>query len=231
VSTGPTTLGTKTSGLGRAGSESTNHDDVARAAASDRHSTSPFPAADRLRQGDLAADHLGTPADGRDLGSSVEPGVEHDQLVDQSAEQWRDGLHHAGRRCSSSLRRADHRDGASGPGGSSSATVHVGRFSCGRSASPGDESVPGSSGVNVMPVPHRARRRTHALNRRDHFQHASCGSTSCHPEHRSPFRGRQGGAPMCLPGVRSDPTPRVSPTKSLLLSAIRTGHPVLNKVF
>src|SRR6202022_4301504 len=41
--------------------------------------------------------------------------------------------------------------------------------------------------------PHRARRRTHALNRRDHFQHASSGSHFVHPEHGSPVCGRQGG--------------------------------------
>src|SRR6476469_3091692 len=100
----------------------------------------------------------------------------------------------------------------------SSATVHEGRFQLWSvNHLPVTTSVAGSSGVNVMlrlplaPVlarpslrsslafvsmscqsPYRAHRRTHALDRRDHFQHVSCGPHLVNAEHGGSVRGGQG---------------------------------------
>ena len=87
-------------------------------AASDRHSTSPLPGLRRhLGQRDLAADHPRTGGDGPDLGVVGGAGVQHDQLVDQAAEQRCDGLDDAGDGLFFVERGQHHRDGAAGLGG------------------------------------------------------------------------------------------------------------------
>ena len=223
VSSGPSSFGTNI-GSGSMRSESTNAMMSPVVAAIDRHSTSPLPGTGgRLGHCFFAADRARAGGTRADLGVVGGARIEHHQLVDETAQQRMDrvddlpdglllvegGQHH--RDGAAGLRALEFGDRPrrDGPNCSASLQMRVGA---------------------LMPVPSRcvqaggSRRSMPPCRPRDGSLRPRVLGTSSRLLPR-PMRS----LPMCPPTVRSSSTPRVSPTKSLLLSAISTGHPVFTR--
>src|SRR5271165_3019219 len=187
----------------------------------------------QLGQRLLPADNAGPGGDGADLRLVGGAGVKHDQFVDQPAEHRRDAVDHRRDRFLLVQRRQHHRDRAArfgglqfgnGPGRSAQAMaghpfvagqVLGGQLWCSGHASPLTVRV-GARTPSIAATMSRTRR--------------VC-PTSWTRNIRTPAAAARAVAAR-VPSRRSaKPTPKVSPTKSLLLSAISTGHPVLTRSF
>ena len=146
-----------------------------------------------LGQRVLAADHAGARRERPDLGVVGGAGVQHDQLVDQPAEQRGDGLHHRGDGLFLVERGQDHRDGAARLGGISSSTVQDGRLQLWSAASGVllRRRAAVSSGVRVMPVPSPCASVDARPGSTRPFPARVEWADLMHPEHGGPVGGGQ----------------------------------------